>query len=206
MGTEFINAEHAGNTGGGEAELRRRYDDLQRRVTRFSVVEQELINTRNQLDRELERFTRIHKFNTQAIKARTDAAFAASVAEAIVDVFEVEFGGLWLADNEQVAAALAGLGADPAAEGKLGTWLCAHGRNTRANHALLLNAGDFTDLPPVPLRQVIITVCRDAGSQPLAFLAGGITAAGADFHDAITAGHMGAFVIVTPSTSTFVHR
>jgi hypothetical protein len=65
--------------------LKQRYDDLQRRVTRFSAVEQELIDTRNRLDCELGRFGRIHAFSTRALQATSDEAFAIMVADALLD-------------------------------------------------------------------------------------------------------------------------
>ena len=69
--------------------LKQRYDELQRRVTRFSVVEQELIDTRNRLDCELGRFGRIHAFSPRALQAASDEAFAIMVADALPVVLDV---------------------------------------------------------------------------------------------------------------------
>ena len=80
--------------------LKQRYEELQRRVTRFSVVEQELIDTRNRLDCELGRFGRIHAFSTQALHATSDESFAIMVADALLDVFELEVGLFWLFDEQ----------------------------------------------------------------------------------------------------------
>ena len=74
-------------------DLLQKYRDLQLRVTRFSSTEQELINTRDRLDHELELYKRLNRYNAQALKIEKDAGFFQLMAEAIVDIFEVE-GGL----------------------------------------------------------------------------------------------------------------
>ena len=52
--------------------LKQRYEELQSHVTRFSVVEQELIDKRNRLDCELGRCSRIHAFSIRALQAASD--------------------------------------------------------------------------------------------------------------------------------------
>ncbi len=71
-------------------ELLKHYRDLQLRVTRFSAIEQELINTRDRLDHELVLHQRLHRYNSDALKAPDESYFFQIEAEAIVDVFEME--------------------------------------------------------------------------------------------------------------------
>jgi len=66
------------------------YRDLQLRVTRFSIVEQELINTRDKLDHELELHKRLNNFNERAWTCDSDDKFIRLVVESIVDILEVE--------------------------------------------------------------------------------------------------------------------
>ena len=70
--------------------LLERYRDLQRRVTKFSSVEQDLINTRDRLDQELISYKRLHTFSEQALREMSASGFHALVTESIVDIFEVE--------------------------------------------------------------------------------------------------------------------
>ncbi|MFM2134639.1 MAG: hypothetical protein RL021_39 [Bacteroidota bacterium] len=70
--------------------LKAAYEQLQLRVTRFSAVEQELINTRDLLDHELEMYKRLHLFNRSAIVFGNKEGFIALIAEAIIDIFELE--------------------------------------------------------------------------------------------------------------------
>jgi PAS domain S-box-containing protein len=70
--------------------LLKQYRELQLRVTRFSAIEQELINTRDRLDHELVLHQRLHRYNSDVLKEAEEAAFFQIEAEAIVDVFEME--------------------------------------------------------------------------------------------------------------------
>ncbi|MFN8341980.1 MAG: PAS domain S-box protein [Cyclobacteriaceae bacterium] len=73
-----------------QSRLLEEYRELQLRVTRFSSVEQQLINTRDRLDHELELYKRLHRFNARALSDQSDHTFASLVTEAIIDIFEVE--------------------------------------------------------------------------------------------------------------------
>ena len=66
------------------------YQELQLRVTQFSNVEQELINTRDRLDQELLLYKRLNNFNKEALKDISYAKLLQLGTEAIVDIFEME--------------------------------------------------------------------------------------------------------------------
>lgn len=71
-------------------ELLNDYRNLQLRVTRFSSIEQELINTRDRLDHELVMYRRLNAFNTKALKENTLNDLIQLTVESIIDVFEIE--------------------------------------------------------------------------------------------------------------------
>lgn len=81
-------------------ELLIRYRDLELRVTRFFAIEQKLINIRHKLDNEIVRHKRMHHLNQKAQDELSDQDYCNLMAEAIVDVFEVEFGILIFRINE----------------------------------------------------------------------------------------------------------
>lgn len=81
-------------------ELLKEYRELQLRVTRFSATEQELINTRDRLDHELELYKRLYKYNALALKAKSYEDFYHLLCEAVVDVFEVESAFIFLQENQ----------------------------------------------------------------------------------------------------------
>jgi PAS domain S-box-containing protein len=75
------------------SELLEKYNQLQLRVTRFSSIEQQMINIRTRLDNEISIYKRIFSFNKKALEESLDETeFCKLAAEAIVDVFEIQTG------------------------------------------------------------------------------------------------------------------
>jgi PAS domain S-box-containing protein len=207
MGSEPTTPEREGGPAVPEPEWRQSYAELQKRVTRFSVVEQELINTRDRLDRELERYGRIHVCNTRAIQARADDAFANIIAEAIVDVFELQFGALWLGKSADRPAAISGLQLDEAIIGAVTAWLWRRLSGAGAARPCLLGPADLAEIRPlVPLRQLVLAACRDANGQIVGCIAGGTTEAAADFHDPVGTGHLHSFEVFTQQVSALIEN
>lgn len=66
------------------------YRNLQLRVTKFSAVEQAMINIRDRLDSELDMHKRMHTYSTLALECNSENEFAALTAESIVGIFETE--------------------------------------------------------------------------------------------------------------------
>ncbi|MGR6087841.1 MAG: sensor histidine kinase [Arcticibacter sp.] len=66
------------------------YRELQLRVTKFSAVEQELINIRDRLDNELEMYKRLHQYSSRALRQETKKDLLQFSTDAIVDIFETE--------------------------------------------------------------------------------------------------------------------
>lgn len=85
----------------GEAyeQLLAKYRDLELRVTKFSTIEQDLINTRDLLDQELVQYKRLTAFNSAALKLANDREFLHLLSEAIIDIFEVESSMVFLHDT-----------------------------------------------------------------------------------------------------------
>jgi signal transduction histidine kinase/CheY-like chemotaxis protein len=158
------------------------------RVPAYAVLQQELINSRDRLDRERERFARIHQFSTRAIAARSLPEFVDIAAECIVDVFELEFGGIWICEGPEAArpaaACIAGFPVDPAQWGSLRDWLLGHCPPSHGIRTVLLSADVLAEIQGVlPARQLVVTACSDPHHAVSALLVGGITARGATFHN-----------------------
>ena len=174
--------------------LRARFRLLQQRVTRFAVVEQELFACRHQLDEELRRFGRIQAFNRRAIHVADEAAFHETVAEAIVDVFEVEFGVVWLADGDEFPGTLrAASGIElPAAEADaVGRWASGTLDGAMRRTARVVDDAEIQNAPvALPWASAVVAAVTDSEARRLALLLGGVTAAGAELHDAFDARHV----------------
>ncbi|WP_052402940.1 histidine kinase dimerization/phosphoacceptor domain -containing protein [Methanococcoides methylutens] len=79
-------------------ELKARYNKLQKQVSRFSAIEQKLVNTGDLLDQELGRFKSIQSYNKKAIRSKDLHDLLLITVESIVEVFEVECGAFFTYD------------------------------------------------------------------------------------------------------------
>lgn len=70
--------------------LLKSYKELQNRVTRFSSIEQDLINTRDRLDHELILYKRLNNFISEVLSPIPTKDFYQLICEAVVDIFELE--------------------------------------------------------------------------------------------------------------------
>ena len=75
-------------------ELKALCDGLQRQITHFLVVKQDLIDTRNSLDRDLARFKAIQSYSQKVIHAGSLQDFAEITVESIIEAFELECSAL----------------------------------------------------------------------------------------------------------------
>lgn len=80
--------------------LLREYQELQLRVTRFSYIEQQLINAQDKLDHELVLYKRLNKFSNNALKSKKLEDFLTMAVEGIVDVLEVESAAILIVENQ----------------------------------------------------------------------------------------------------------
>lgn len=71
------------------------YDELQEEVLHAMAVKQDLINARNALDRDLERFRAIQTFSTQAVQLQDARDLEILTIESVISTFEVECGAIF---------------------------------------------------------------------------------------------------------------
>lgn len=89
------------------------YKDLQLRFTRFSAVEQELINARDRLDQELELYKRLQKYSYQVLTIEDLNDLLQIITEALVDILEIECVIVYYRDlNNDLNSRLIGEGVD----------------------------------------------------------------------------------------------
>lgn len=82
------------------------YRDLQLRVTRFSAIEQELINTRDRLDQELELYKRKQQYSLKSLTVKSQKELLGLIAEGIVDIIETEWAAVFLNNLENPEGSL----------------------------------------------------------------------------------------------------
>ncbi|MDQ7074313.1 MAG: hypothetical protein Q9O24_03990 [Gammaproteobacteria bacterium] len=165
-------------------QLQKKYAALQKRLNRFSLIQQDLITLHQKLDRELVRFTAIQHYNTQALLSDTLSDFAARTAEAVVDVFELEFGLLWLLSDQQLDPTPSGIeGLQLHQWQAIKNWLETELSDTRLASGLILDTKQLQQLEvSAQLNQLIIYPCR-IQNELLGYLLTGVTTQNADFYD-----------------------
>lgn len=62
----------------------------------YPVLQQRLIDARDRLDTDVGRLTRMNEFNIRVLRMNLYDSFSGLVSEALVDIFELEFGVCWL--------------------------------------------------------------------------------------------------------------
>ena len=173
--------------------LRADNEQLQRHVARLSVLQQQLIDTRDQLDKELARFGGIYIYNTVAIQLRDQARFAETTAEALCDLFELEFSLFWPIDDGELAEApTAVFGLDPAAlprEALLklfaGANLDPTARASQRKVTALWRRDCEPLLEELGLERLIGALCCGSGKSVFALVVGGITSSGASLYSGL---------------------
>lgn len=121
-------------------ELLKRYRELQLRVTRFSAIEQELINTRDRLDSELELYKKLQQYSVQSMRCADEHALLTLATEAIVDILEVECAVVYvkcLTDENQSRFAQEGLRLQESWLSLAGEMVCCSTGNNHAQTVLL---------------------------------------------------------------------
>lgn len=162
-------------------------DESTRRSPAFGVLQRQLIDAR---DRLVGILTRMHAFNEQALRLVTDTDFITAVGEAIVNIFELEFGICWLLDdagNIHEPIGILGIQVDSEKLRESGLRLSRLPAQNSPSLALQLTSECLAEIiPGIDINQAIYAVCRDSEGKSLALLLGGNTAYGAGFFEAVT--------------------
>ena len=170
---------------------------LQAHLARLSGVQQQLIATRDRLDRELERFAGIQAYNSRAIAIRDPARFAEVTTETALELFEVAFALLWPtspmgrpAESPCAAIGIETIGLDC---GQLRA-LVASERFRRAGTTLL--TGEELGAHALGgLKQLAISPCIGPGGTRFALLIAGVSETNGDFYPGLASEHLQSFTV-----------
>ncbi len=162
----------------------------QPRVPPYAVVQQQLIQARDRLDRQVTSLTRMHAFNARALGIGDEAAFVTAVAEALVEIFELDFAVCWSRDANGVLPAplgVLGLSADAKALHDAGGWLSQAPAPDPKQDAWQLDPQAIAHIgPKLAVSQAICASCRCGDGQAGILLLCGTTTARAAFFEALT--------------------
>ena len=170
---------------------------LQAHLARLSGVQQQLIATRDRLDRELERFAGIQAYNSRAIAIRDPARFAEVTTETALELFEVEFALLWptspMGRPEEAPCATIGIEPSGLDCGQLRA-LVASERFRRAGTSLL-TAEELGAHALGGLKQLAISPCIGPGGTRFALLIAGVSETNGDFYPGLASEHLQSFTV-----------
>lgn len=175
------------NTASLEAQL----TELKAYVSKLSLYQQKLIDTRDQLDRELERFAGIHRYNTRAIIEPDHDSFARITTEAVLELYEIEFAALWLAKadgspEDQLARVT---GVDPATLTRDDLLSLMEQEPFRQSGILI------TELAEKGIANLVVCLCRGPAGRPRGYLQAGVTLKRRPYFPVISPEHIKSFSV-----------
>ncbi|MGB4333289.1 MAG: ATP-binding protein [Chromatiaceae bacterium] len=181
---------------------------LQEHLARLSVVQQRLNETRDRLDRELERFAGIQAYNTRAIGLHEPGRFAELTVETALELYEVEFALLW------PTSPMGRPGETPCAAVEVPPdafdiqdlrGLIASERFQRPG-AVLCSAAELAEMGLGGLRQLAVSPCAGPGGTRFALLIAGVSTATGDFHAGLGDKHLESFAVFAQQIGTLLQN
>jgi signal transduction histidine kinase len=190
-------------------ELQARCDELQGQVIRFLKVEQDLVNTRNQLDRDLDRFRAIQAYSQRIIRAESMEEFAEITVESIIETFELECSALFLLDETDRCfkiGALFGIDKAPADCILDNDWVSKKDLHREGKVLIEQVAKSEAPFSEVGLAQVILSSFHDDSHQLEGILIGGITQEKKEYYDEISKELIPSFTVFTQQMSSLLQN
>ncbi|GAB5414014.1 MAG: hypothetical protein Cons2KO_16170 [Congregibacter sp.] len=166
---------------------------------KYSILQQKLIDSRDRLDREVGRLTRINEFNIRVLRMDADDSFAAVVSEALVDVFELEFGICWRLDSSaQTVGVPSVLGLEPPQGSLRHVARLLRQALKSGPSARRLTARELDELQKyLPVADGLAALCCAKDGTPLMLLFAGNTHPGTRIFEQITEEMSSAFLVFT---------
>lgn len=190
-------------------ELITRCDDLQGQVIRFLKVEQELINTRSQLDRDLVRFKAIQSYSQKAIQAKSLEEFGEITIESVIETFEVECSAFFSYDKTENCLKVKnmyGFEGDHMDCRLDSKWIASRGISQGGSVIIENVSLDSEPMGPIGLSQVIISPYYDDNKNLDGILIGGVSVSKKDYYDEISKELIPSFMVFTQQMSSLLQN
>jgi PAS domain S-box-containing protein len=188
-----------------EESLLKEYRELQLRVTRFSAIEQELINTRDRLDHELILYKRLQGFTQRAIQNINLFEFITLLLESIIDIVEVESSFIYIdhsAENAEGELFQEGISLDVIRKAHYRSVFKQLLKRIGAKQAVVLHAEKDGETLPEELQTCICFRIEIPEHGFSCLLAGAITKKNAPLYQEIKNKHNTIFEILCNQTET----
>ena len=190
-------------------ELKATCEDLQGQVIRFLKVEQDLINTKNQLDCDLSRFKAIQSYSQRIIQAKTMEEFAEITVESVIETFEVECSAFFLYDKSEnclKVKSMFGFEAEHLDCQLDGAWIASRGISQEGSVFIENISPDSEPMGPLGLSQVIISPYHDDNKNLDGILVGGVSVSKKGYYDEIREELIPSFMVFTQQMSSLLQN
>jgi len=191
-------------------ELKTRCNELQLQVIRHLKIEQDLVQTKNQLDRDLIRFQSINTYTQKAIQAVSLEEFAEITVESVIETFEVECSAFFKYDNKKNSL---NIEAFFGFEDEVKTvctldqeWIASRGFNKDGKILIEQVQPDSVPMGDLGLSQVILSPYYDEDGNLHGMLAGGISLNKKDYYDEISEELIPSFKVFTQQMSSLLQN
>ena len=184
-------------------------DDLQGQVIRFLKIEQDLVHTRNQLDRDLARFKAIQSFSQRIIQADSIEEFAEITVESVIETFEVECSAYFSFDKEENCLKVKGMfgfEVDHVDCQLDGEWIASRGFSQEGNVIIENISPESDSMGSMGLSQVIISPYHDDNKNLAGILMGGVTESKKGYYDEMSEELIPSFTVFTQQMSSLLQN
>lgn len=191
-------------------ELKDRCDDFQNQIIRSLKVEQNLVEARSKLDRDLSRFKSIQAYSQLVINATTLEEFANITVESVVETFDVECSGFFIYDKVTDSLKVtAWFGSGDEATGQCqvnGEWIASRGFSKKGMVHTEQVAPDSIPFGKLGLAQVIFSPYFDEEGNLHGMLLGGVTEEKKAYYDIIGEELKPSFMVFTQQMSAMLQN
>jgi signal transduction histidine kinase len=191
-------------------ELKTKCDDFQAQIIRFLKVEQDLVDARSKLDRDLSRFKAIQTYSQRVINAESLEEFANITVESVVETFEVECSAIFFYDKTRnVLLIQSSFGHDDEAivDCQVGNdWITSKGFFKKGKVILEKVQPDSVPFGKTGLFKVILSPYYDEDGNLHGMLTGGVSIEKKAYYDDISEELIPSFMVFTQQMSAMLQN
>jgi len=191
-------------------ELKNNCDDFQAQIIRFLKVEQDLVNARSKLDRDLSRFKAIQTYSQKVINALSLEEFASITVESVVETFEVECSAFFMynkSGNALTVQSQFGFDNEIKNEWQLnGEWISLKGFQKNGKVSIDQVVPDSVPFGKAGLYKVIFSPYYDEDENLHGMLTGGVSNSKKAYYDEITEELIPSFMVFTQQMSSLLRN
>lgn len=191
-------------------ELKSKCDDFQAQIIRFLKVEQDLVDARSKLDRDLSRFKSIQTYSQRVLAADSIEEFANITIESVVETFEVECSAFFVYDkarNILTVQSFFGFDDESHRDCQLNNeWISSRGFLKNGKVIIEQVEPDSYPFGTAGLYKVILSPYYDEDGNFHGILTGGVSRLKRAYYDEITEQLIPSFMVFTQQMSAMLQN